>query len=337
MQAKELMTTDVISVGPDMPVTEIARRLMKYRISAVPVVDSTGESIGFVSEGDLLGRNTTNPQDLSDWWLTLLAEGETLQPDFIASTHRPERRARDVMSKPVVTVEEATDASSVAHILLTHHIKRVPVLRDGRIVGIVSRADLLRALAAETSVPVKAERPSYLSGALAGLDQHFLHPSRSNTGIRTASAPNQPDDAEEPTQTAFQTLARNFFNVQSERHDVAQRAVLEHDRQHVKELMDHHVVASSWHSLLQDARKAAENGEKQCMLLRFPSALCSDGGRAINAPLPAWPESLRGEAAEIYRLWERDLKPKGFHIGACVLEFPNGFPGDIGLFLKWDE
>jgi hypothetical protein len=63
---------------------------------------------------------------------------------------------------------------------------------------------------------------------------------------------------------------------------------------------------------LHNARQAAEHGQKELMLLHFPSQLCSDGGRAINAVEPNWPRSLRGEAAEIYLRWERDLKPHGF-------------------------
>jgi hypothetical protein len=76
-------------------------------------------------------------------------------------------------------------------------------------------------------------------------------------------------------------------------------------------------------------------GATEFMLLRFPSELCGDGGRAVNAPLPDWPKTLRGEAAEISLRWERDLKPRGFHLAARVLEFPDGKPGDIGLFLAW--
>jgi hypothetical protein len=70
-------------------------------------------------------------------------------------------------------------------------------------------------------------------------------------------------------------------------------------------------------------------------MLRFPSQLCSDGGRAINAPDPDWPKTLRGEAAELYLRWERELRPRHLHIAARVLEFPGGVPGDIGLFLCW--
>jgi hypothetical protein len=78
---------------------------------------------------------------------------------------------------------------------------------------------------------------------------------------------------------------------------------------------------------------AAECGEKELLLLRFASQLCGDAGRAVNAGEPNWPASLRGEASEIYVRWQQDLRPHGFRLGARVLEFPGGIPGDIGLFL----
>jgi hypothetical protein len=67
------------------------------------------------------------------------------------------------------------------------------------------------------------------------------------------------------------------------------------------------------------------------------SRTSSDGGRAINVTDPGWPATLRGEAAEIYLRWKRDLVPHGFHLAARVIEFPGGMPGDIGLFLVWGE
>jgi hypothetical protein len=89
--------------------------------------------------------------------------------------------------------------------------------------------------------------------------------------------------------------------------------------------------------MLHNARQAAESGFKELILLRFPSQLCSDGGRAINAAEHDWPATLRGEAAELYLRWERELKPNGFRLAARVLDFPGGMPGDIGLFLLWGD
>jgi CBS domain-containing protein len=147
MKAREIMNSAVVAVRPDTPIRDVAKTLREHRISAVPVIDEAGSPLGMVSEGDLIGRDETDRDARLDWWLTLLAEGEALNPEFLASIHAPERRARDVMTASVVTVGEETEIDAIARLLTAHRIKRVPVLRGGRIIGIVSRADLVRALA----------------------------------------------------------------------------------------------------------------------------------------------------------------------------------------------
>jgi len=85
--------------------------------------------------------------------LRLLAEGELLNPEFLASLRSPDRRARDIMASPIVSVSEEAEVGEIARLLITHHIKRVPVVRDGQVVGIVSRVDLLRAIAGNALKP----------------------------------------------------------------------------------------------------------------------------------------------------------------------------------------
>jgi hypothetical protein len=137
--------------------------------------------------------------------------------------------------------------------------------------------------------------------------------------------------------TGFRALAADFEHHNIEHPEDERRSAAEQRHHRVKEFIDHHVTDESWCSTLHDAREAAAHGEKESMLLRFPADLCTDRGRAINTPLPDWPQTLRGEAAEIYLRWERDLKPGGFHLTARVLDFPGGMPGDVGLFLIWHE
>jgi CBS domain-containing protein len=336
MQASEIMTAHVVTVRPETELCEVARLLLAHGISAVPVVDEAGGVLGMVSEGDLIGRDDAAREARRDWWLTLLAEGEALHPDFLATLRAHARTARDAMQGPVVAVGETTDAREIAQLLITHHIKRVPVLRDGRIVGIVSRADLLRAFA---HAPAEAERQKprsellgLVEGALAKLDARFLHGE-----VATRPEPPAGDAAAEPdiTATSLRSLVAGFEEETAERRAATARATMEHRREAVKALIDDHVGDQPWRAMLHGAHEAAERGAKEFMLLRFPSELCSDGGRAINAPLPDWPKTLRGEAAEIYLRWERDLRPRGFHLSARVLDFPDGKPGDIGLFLAW--
>jgi CBS domain-containing protein len=333
MNASELMTRDVVSVRPDTPTSRIARLLLDKGISAVPVVDETGAPVGVVSEGDLIGREESDREARRDWWLALLAEGETLNTDFVASLRLKERFAREVMSSPVVTVEEDTDASEIARILQSYHIKRVPVLRFGGIVGIVSRADLLRALATR---PVSSPpKEGILASTLASLDErfeHWRHPE--------PPSPTQPVSTVEQNDTGlkaadFRQLVEDFEHKEAQGRKDALRAAREQRRTRVTQLIDEHITDQGWRALVHQARAAAERGEKEFMLLRFPSQLCSDGGRAINAPSADWPSTLRGDAAEIYLRWECDLKPRGFGLVARVLEFPGGMPGDIGLILVW--
>ena len=146
MNARDVMTRAVVSVHPDTPVREIARLLLDKGISAVPVVDNNGTPIGIVSEGDLIRRDQAAREARREWWLETLAEGEQLSPEFLAWLNSQKRAARAIMSAPVITVSEGTEVGEIARLLVAHRIKRVPVVRDGRLVGIVAREDLLRTL-----------------------------------------------------------------------------------------------------------------------------------------------------------------------------------------------
>ena len=233
------------------------------------------------------------------------------------------------MATPVVTVDEATPVSEIAQLLAIHHIKRVPVVRDGCVVGIVSRADLIRALAADGAMASSA--PDRETGRFTRIE-HGLQPGRRGVAEHPARAA-----AAAPNASAadFRSLVAEFAHEKTQHREAERRAVAEERRRQVKELVDHHIGDESWRAMLHNARRAAEAGQKEAMLLRFPSPLCCDGGRAINALEPDWPATLRGEAAELYLRWERELKPNGFHLAARVLDFPGGMPGDIGLFLVW--
>lgn len=160
MKAKDVMTEDVVSVREDASVESIARLLLQRRISAVPVTDANGRPVGIVSEGDLMRRPETGTDRRPSWWLELLQGSDEHAAQYIKSHGLV---ARDVMSTDPLTVSENTPLEKVARLLEQEHIKRVPVVRGGRMVGIVSRADLLHALAAGAKWPAprgKASRPS---------------------------------------------------------------------------------------------------------------------------------------------------------------------------------
>jgi len=145
--AAEIMTTSVKTARPDSSVAEVARILSENDISAVPVCGPGGEVLGMLSEGDLLrpvGRETSRKRA---WWLNLLAEGTDLAPDFLACISTENQRAANLMVGPVITASPETGLPEMADLLVRHHIKRLPIMEDGKLVGIVSRADLVRALA----------------------------------------------------------------------------------------------------------------------------------------------------------------------------------------------
>ena len=152
MRAMDVMTTGVITVDPDTSVQAIATLLSERGISGVPVVDAADRLLGIVSEGDLLHRVETGTERLTrrrrSWWLDTIASDQELARDYVKSHGRT---AKDVMTREVIAVTEATDLAEVAMLLETKRIKRVPVLHEGKLVGIVSRANLVRALAVTKS------------------------------------------------------------------------------------------------------------------------------------------------------------------------------------------
>jgi CBS domain-containing protein len=147
MNAGDVMTKNVVTVGPETPTRTVAKLLLGKGFSAVPVIADNGAVIGMVSESDLIASEIGALAPRRGWWLELLAEGEDLATEFVDYLKAVDRPAREVMTAPVVTVAEDTPVEAIAQTLQAHNIKRVPVLHEGRVVGIVSRADLVRALA----------------------------------------------------------------------------------------------------------------------------------------------------------------------------------------------
>lgn len=104
-----------------------------------------------------------------------------------------------------------------------------------------------------------------------------------------------------------------------------------------EKLMTYQITAEDKERALLKIRRAFENGEKEIMLIRFPSEICEDQGRRINNHLDGWQETLPGVLKHVHEWWEAELAPGGFTFGARVLDYPGGMPGDIGLFIGWPE
>ena len=143
MQARDVMTVNVISVREDTPIHEVVSLLLKHRISAVPVVDAAQRVVGIVSEGDLLRpEGASSAERRRPWWLEAIISGVIVSYEKAGG-----RTAGAVMTRKVISVNEGTPVNEVAALLERNLIKRVPVLRDGKLVGILSRANLLHGLA----------------------------------------------------------------------------------------------------------------------------------------------------------------------------------------------
>jgi CBS domain-containing protein len=157
MEARDIMTVNIITVGPDTPVKEIARTLLENGVSAVPVVDANQRVLGIVSEGDLMRRADIGTDRQRSWWLKTFAAPPDLAREFVKSRGT---KASEVMTGKVLTITESTPVSKIAEILEKNRIKRVPVTRRGKIVGIVSRANLLHGLTTQLERAVKPPRKS---------------------------------------------------------------------------------------------------------------------------------------------------------------------------------
>jgi CBS domain-containing protein len=144
MRAEDVMVTNVITVGPDASVHEVAALLLKHGISAVPVVDADGGVCGIISEGDLINRAESGTARPRSWWLDAIASKNALADSYV---RRHSSKVSDLMTRDVISASRGSSLAQLAETLERNRIKRVPVVEDGRLIGIVSRANLIQGLA----------------------------------------------------------------------------------------------------------------------------------------------------------------------------------------------
>ncbi len=140
MRAYEIMTPQVITVGPDTSVPDAARLMLRHHISGLPVVDGQGRLIGIVSEGDFLRRAETGAQRRRSRWLSCLAGIDRTAIEFVREAGR---KVGDIMTPDPFTVSEGMQLDEVAGIMEARRVKRLPVMRKDRLVGIITRSDFL--------------------------------------------------------------------------------------------------------------------------------------------------------------------------------------------------
>ncbi len=143
LEARDIMTSDVLTASPHTPLREVAKLMLSRHISALPVVDDSGRLVGIVSEGDLYRRAEIGTGRQRSWWLELFSSEDSGTRNYLKEHGH---RAEDVMTRRVISVKETSLVTDIAETLGLHRIKRVPVMRGDQLVGIVSRADLVRAM-----------------------------------------------------------------------------------------------------------------------------------------------------------------------------------------------
>jgi CBS domain-containing protein len=175
MNVADVMTRHVISVSPDATVDQAARQMLERGISGLVVVDAKGELAGVLTEGDLLRRDELGTERHRPWWLRMLVSPGRQAADF-TRTHG--RRVHDVMTVDVVTVPADAPLEAVVEMMEQHRIKRLPVTEGGRVIGVVSRADLLRALvvAERREQPTATDDRSIRAAILDALDKQSWAP-----------------------------------------------------------------------------------------------------------------------------------------------------------------
>jgi CBS-domain-containing membrane protein len=175
MIVADVMTRNCITIAPDATVEEAVNLMLSRHISGLFVVDKAGELAGVVTEGDLLRRDELGTQRNRPWWLRLLASPARQAADF---TQANGRHVRDVMTEDVLSIAQDSPLEDVVAAMEKHRIKRLPVTADGKVVGVVSRADLLRALIgrARTAAPLASDDRSIRVAILNALEAQSWTP-----------------------------------------------------------------------------------------------------------------------------------------------------------------
>ena len=215
MRVAEVMSRSVVSVAPAATISEAARLMLDNHISGLPVVDAVGKLVGMIAEGDFLRRaETTNVRRRPRWLEFCLGPGR-LADEYV---HTHGRRVEEVMTREVVTIGEDAPLDDVASLMEKHGIKRLPVLRGDRLVGIVSRADLVRALlliARSPASPHPSDRAIH-SRILAAIDKETWGPRRTiNVVVRDGMVELYGSIFDDRERNALRVLVENVPGVKS--------------------------------------------------------------------------------------------------------------------------
>jgi len=163
MLVHAIMTSPAIVVHPETSIAEAAKTMLDNHISGLPVVDASAKLVGIVSEGDFIRRSELNTERKRSWLLELLTSPGALAAEYV-STHG--RSVEDVMTSDIVTVAPTARLQEVVELMEKHDVKRLPVVAQGRLIGIVSRSDLLKALVKTLPAQVTDSKDQEIEAAI---------------------------------------------------------------------------------------------------------------------------------------------------------------------------
>lgn len=183
MRAQQIMTPHVITVGPDTPVVEAVQIMLRQHISGLPVVDTAGQLIGIISEGDFIRRAEIGTGRKRSRWLAFLAGSDRIAAEFV---HEHGRKVGDIMTPAPLTANEDTPLDQVVQIMETNNLKRLPIVRGKRVVGIVTRSDFVSAVAdMARDVPgPSADDEQLRKAVISAIGQAVWRPHRLNVNVR---------------------------------------------------------------------------------------------------------------------------------------------------------
>lgn len=307
MIACDLMQRRFVYVTLDADLDYVAQALADSSVGAVPVVDNDLKPIGIVTRSNLEKARPAPAVDLGPI------------PPFLLR-NRPKARfwgngaaLGEIMTAPPIFVPCDAQLAEVEKIMAEHRLKRLPVVEGHKLVGLLLRRAVLEAIAKAGGDADAADRQTLT----------IAQPEPAYCDVVTASD--------------FRELVAAHEREVANEHVEQRRAAMALREQRIRDLAARRLTDGQWREMMSRARAAAANGLTEHLLIRFPSQLCADGGRAINAPDAHWPETLRGEPGDVYRRWRNELRPRGFRIAAQIIDFPDGLPGDAALFLIWGK
>ncbi len=213
MRAHQIMTRSVITIAPDATILEAAKTMLQHHVSGLPVVDAAGKLVGIVSEGDFIRRSEINTQRKRGRWLKFLLGADAAATDYV---HEHGRKVSDVMTSDPVSVTEDATLEEIVNAMETNGVKRLPVMKDGKLAGIVSRANLLQAVAGlSRDIPDPTADDDHIrSRVIAAIENNDWSPFGLNVIVRDGIVHLSGVITEERSRQAAMVAAQNVAGVQ---------------------------------------------------------------------------------------------------------------------------